>query len=234
MAVSPTCSTVNPQLDEAIDLSQPIGLNRDCRFFPRGLPTVAGPLALGTGVTSATSSGDARYRRYVLVTAIMLLQLGWGGLHKEAAMNRPNRKGYSSIWFLAIALMLPIAGRAQTQNARYWIETNPKQTIFNLDRASYHSAIAQGYRREANQLDISAGVYADMAETYRKSMTLDKEQDLASRQIANICEGLASRLRTEAQEERNLADMHEGIASLLKQQGLPVEADPPRQEKWVD
>jgi hypothetical protein len=83
-------------------------------------------------------------------------------------------------------------------------------------------------------MDSDARVFADMAETYRKSKTLYKEQDLVSRQIASICEGLAGRFREEAQELRDLAEIHEGIAKLLNQQGLPVEGDPPRPEKWVD
>jgi len=148
--------------------------------------------------------------------------------------NRPNRKGYSSIWLLAVALMLPFAGRAQAQDPGHWIDKSPKQTIFNVNRASHNNAIAERYRQEANRLDADARIYAGMVETYRKSLTLYKEQRPASRQIAAILEGLARRFRKEAQERRDLADMHEAVAQFLRQQGLPSERDPPQRDKWVD
>jgi len=149
-------------------------------------------------------------------------------------VDHRNRKGYSSIWLLAIALMFPSVGRTQTQDPGYWVEKSPKQTIFNVNGASYHNAIAQRYRQEANRLDSDSRIYADMGEGYRNALTLQKEQHLMSRQIASICEGLAARFHKEARERHDLADIHEDIAKFLKQQGLPVEGDPPRQEKWVD
>ena len=148
--------------------------------------------------------------------------------------NSLNTKGYFSIWFLTIALLFPTVGRAQTQGSGRWIEPGPKQTIFNFNRANHDNAIVQRYRQEANRLDGDARIYAVIAEDYRKSLTLQKKQRPVSRQVAAIFEALAGRFRKEAQERRDLADMHESIAQFLRRQGLPIEGDAPRREEWVD
>ena len=126
-------------------------------------------------------------------------------------MNRQNRTGYKAAWLLALALVLPVLGAAQNRPPQNWTTKDLKQAISNAKTPQDHRRIAQYYTVHAARLDAEAKDHAEVGETYHEHAPKRAAQAEA------YCRMLASEYSEMAQNERELAKMHEDMAKETSQ-----------------
>jgi len=120
-------------------------------------------------------------------------------------------------WLLAVVLILPAWGAAQTKPPADWTARDLKEALSNAKTPQDHQRIAQYYTLHAERLAADAKDHAELAETYRRSPNLHEQKHPMSPQTAGHCQWLADRYTEMAQKERELAKMHEDAAKALSQ-----------------
>jgi len=126
-------------------------------------------------------------------------------------MNRQNRMGYKAAWLLALVLVLPVLGAAQSKAPENWTTKDLKQAISNAKTPQDHLRIAHYYTVHAGRLDAEAKDHLEVSQTYHEH---------APRRAAaaeTYCRELASQYTAMAQKERELAKMHDEMAKPASQ-----------------
>lgn len=132
-------------------------------------------------------------------------------------MSHSSSKGYRLFWLLAVVLMLPTLGAAQSRTPERWTVRDLKQALSTAKAADDHRKIAQYYTSQAARLDSEAKEHAELAEIYRKSPNLHEQKHPMSPETAGHCQWLADRDKEIAQRNRDLAKMHDDMMKSLSQ-----------------
>jgi hypothetical protein len=113
---------------------------------------------------------------------------------------------------LILALVIPLIGAAQNKAPQDWTTKDLKQAIATAKTAADHKTIASYYTADAARLEAEAKDHAELADLYRKSPNLHEQKHPMSGQTAAHCQFLADRYKEMAQQERDLAKLHEDMA----------------------
>lgn len=127
-------------------------------------------------------------------------------------MNCRGGMEYRAAWLLALVLLLPAFGVAQSKAPESWTTKDLKEAIATAMTPQDHKNIAQYYTHDAERLATEATDHAELAAAYRKNPTMHEQKHPMSGQTAGHCDWLAARYKEMAQKERELAKMHDDMA----------------------
>jgi len=113
---------------------------------------------------------------------------------------------------LILAFVVPLVAGAQAKSPQSWTTKDLKQAIATAKTAADHKNIAAYYTADAERLEAQAKDHAELAELYRKSPNLHEQKHPMSPNTAGHCQLLADRYKEMAQNERELAKLHEEMA----------------------